>query len=189
MASTKFFHQLSTPIKTFLSMRAPRRSGDSQEIPITFRIALNGNNIRSAPKFIQSAYQEIQNGADMVSLKKEFENVNVDLYNLPENKKANFRLPRLHLQKLAVKETQNSEGDTSTVLTFETIYPWDSAIWQYLGEHYATDVFTRFDSAQATLLDLQEQEDEEEADEKQGELPEGEEEEEEEEEEEAEATA
>jgi hypothetical protein len=170
MAQTKFFHQLSTPIKTFFGMRAPRRANEKQEIPITFRIALNGNNIRSAPKFVQSAYQEIQNGADFVGLKKELDNVNVEIYNLPENKKPSFRLPRLHLQNLAVKETKNSEGDTSTMLCFETLYPWDSAVWEYLGERYSTDVFTRFDSAQATLLDLQEAEDETEND-KQEELP------------------
>ena len=158
MASTKFFHQLSTPIKTFINLRAPKRSNEKQEIPITFRIALNGNNIRSAPKFVQSAYAEIQNGADFVGLKKEIDNVNVELFNLAENKKPNFRLPRLHLEKLAVKEASNSEGDSSTVLTFETLYPWDEAVWQYLGEHYATDVFTRFDSAQATLLDIEEEE-------------------------------
>ena len=71
--------------------------------------------------------------------------------------------------KLAVKESKNSEGDASTVLSFETLYPWDKAIWEYLGEHYATDVFTRFDSAQATLLDIEEEEDEGEED--QPELP------------------
>jgi hypothetical protein len=156
MATTKFFHQLSAPIKTFLHMRTPKRAADKQEIPITFRISLNGNNIRSAPKFVQSAYQEIQDGADYVGLKKELENVNIEFYNLPDNKKPNFRLPRLHLSKLAVKEVSNSEGDVSQVLSFETMYPWDSEVWAYLGDHYATDVFTKFDSAQATLLDLEE---------------------------------
>ncbi len=58
--------------------------------------------------------------------KKELEKVNVEFYNLPENKKPNFRLPLLHLSKLAVKEVSNSEGDVSQVLSFETIYPWDS---------------------------------------------------------------
>jgi hypothetical protein len=169
MATTKFFHQLSTPIQTFIHLRAPKRNNEKQEIPITFRIALNGNNIRSAPKFVQSAYAEIQNGADFVGLKKEIENLNVELFNLAENKKPSFRLPRLHLQKLAVKESANSEGDTSTVLTFETMYPWDSAIWEYLGEHYATDVFARFDSAQATLLDIEEEDDK--GEEEQPELP------------------
>lgn len=170
MGQAKFFHQLATPIKTFIHLRAPRRSNEKQEIPITFRIALNGNNIRSAPKFVQSAYAEIQNGADLVGLKKELDNVNVELFNLAENKKPSFRLPRLHLEKLAVKESKNSEGDASIVLTFETLYPWDSAVWEYLGEHYATDIFTRFDSAQATLLDIEE-EDEKGEDEAQPELP------------------
>jgi hypothetical protein len=153
MAATKFFHLLAKPIPTTIGMRSPKRSGDKQEIPITFRIALDGNNVRSAPPFVRSAYEEINNGADSVGLKKEIENVNVEIYNLPEAKKASFRLPRLHLQKLAVKETANSEGDTQTVLAFETLYPYDSAVWKYLGEHYSITVFLRFDSAQASLLD------------------------------------
>jgi hypothetical protein len=157
MAATKFFHQLAQPIKTFIHLRAPKRNNDKQEIAITFRIALNGNNIRSAPKFIQSAFAEVQNGASSVELKREIENVNVEIYNLPENKKPNFRLPRLHLAKLAVKEVLNSESDAAQVLCFETVYPWDSAVWEYLGEHYASDVFLKFDSAQATLLDLEEE--------------------------------
>lgn len=168
MASAKFFHQLKDPIPTFLHMRAPKRNGDKAELAITFRIALNGNNVRSAPPFVRSAYDEIQNGADSVGLKKELENVNVELFNLPENKRCNFRLPRLHLMKLAVKETENSEGDTATVLCFETLYPWDRAVWEYLGEHYASTVFAKFDSAQANLLDEQEENE----DEDQGELEE-----------------
>ena len=163
MASTKFFHQLKVPIATTLGLRAPKRNQDKAEIPITFRIALDGNNVRSAPPFVRSAYDEIQNGANSVSLKKELENVNVELYNLPENKRASFRLARIHLQRMAVKEVRNSEGDATTVLSFETVYPWDREIWSYLGDHYATTVFTRFDSAQASLLDeeeLQEGEDE-----------------------------
>lgn len=171
MANTKFFHQLKDPIPTFLHMRAPKRNGDKQELAITFRINLNGNNVRSAPPFVRSAYDEIQNGANSVGLKKELENVNVELFNLPENKRCNFRLPRLHLSNLAVKETANSEGDSATVLCFETLYPWDRAVWEYLGEHYASTVFAKFDSAQANLLDeVGEEEDE------QAELPESEEE-------------
>lgn len=171
MATTKFFHKLADPIRTTLHMKTPQRKGDDRNIPITFRIALNGNNVRSSPPFVQSAYKEIQNGADLVGLKKEIENVNVELYNLPENKKPSFRLPRLHLTNLAVKETSNSEGDSQTVLSFETLYPWDRAVWEYLGEHYASDVFTKFDSAQANLLDMDEDGDEEEEDEDQPELP------------------
>lgn len=160
MAATKFFHQLRDPIPSIIGMRAPKRSGDKAEVAITFRIILNGNNVRSAPPFVKSAYEEIQNGADSVGLKKELENVNVEIFNLPENKRASFRLPRLHLTKLAVKETANSEGDTQTVLSFETAYPWDKAVWEYLGEHYATTVFLKFDSAQASLLDEQDEEEE-----------------------------
>jgi hypothetical protein len=161
MATTKFFHKLSTPSRTYLHMKTPQRKGDERNIPITFRIVLDGNNVRSSPPFVQSAYKEIQNGADYVGLKKELENVNVEVFNLPENKKPSFRFPRLHLKKLAVKETSNSEGDSQTVLSFETLYPWDRAVWEYLGEHYASDVFTKFDSAQANLLDLDDEEEEE----------------------------
>jgi hypothetical protein len=47
------------------------------------------------------------------------------------------------------------------VLCFETLYPWDRAVWEYLGEHYASTVFSKFDSAQANLLDEQENDNEE----------------------------
>lgn len=164
MATTKFFHKLKTPIRTMIGLRAPKRAGDKQEIPITFRIALDGNNVRSAPPFVQSAYTEVQNGADFVGLKKELENVNVECFNLPEHKRSNFRFPQLHLSKLAVREVKNSEGDTATVLTFETVFPWDKAVWEYLGEHYSSDVFLRFDSAQANLLDMDEKETDEDPD-------------------------
>lgn len=169
MAQVKFFHKLAKPIPAIIGMGAPKRSGDNQSIPIKFRIALDGNNVRSAPQFVQSAYKEIQNGADEVSLKKELENIDVDIFNLPENKRPNFRLPRLYLQDLVVTEAKNSEGDVATVLSFKTIYPWDKAIWEYLGDHYSTTVFLKFDSAQGSLLDESEKDEEEPA---QADLPE-----------------
>ena len=159
MATTRFFHKLSVPIKTFLSMGSPKRSGDKQEITIKFRIALNGNNIRSAPKFVQQGYEAVQGGADLWHTPRELDNVNVEIYNLAETKRANFHLPRLHLTNFSVEEMKNSEGDSSVMLKFETDYPWDKAVWEYLGDHYSTDVFTRYDSAQATLLDLEEEQD------------------------------
>jgi len=119
-------------------------------------MGLNGNTIRSAPKFVQSAYAEIQNGADMVGLKKEFDNVNVELFNISTKKRCDFKLPRLHLEHLSVKEVKNSEGDVSTVLCFETEYPFDTDVWSYLGDHYATTVWAKFDSAQASLVELEE---------------------------------
>lgn len=159
MGQPKFFHQLKDPLKLFFGMKNPKRSEQAdRQLVLTFRVALNGNNVRSSPKFVQSAYDEIKNGADYVGLKKELENVNVDLFNLEEKKRPDFKLPMLHIEKMCVKEVKNSQGDTSIVLCFEAQYPWDESIWDYLGDHYSTDVWARFDSAQATLMDLEEAE-------------------------------
>jgi hypothetical protein len=87
---------------------------------------------------------------------------------LEERKTPNIRLPRLLLTKLAVKEVKNSEGDASIVFTFQTVYPWDRTIWEYLGEHYQTEVWATFDPAQAELLETDD--DAKEEDEDQGEL-------------------
>jgi hypothetical protein len=166
----KFFHKLDTPIPVLIHLKTPRRNAQQdRHIPITFRLPLNGNTVRSAPPFIKSAYEEIKNGADFVGLKKELENLDVELFNLAENKRPAIRLPRLHLTGLAVKEVKTSENDTAITLTFQTLYPWDPAIWEYLGDHYGTEVYAKFDAAQATLVDV---EDEGAEDEEQAELPE-----------------
>ena len=162
----KFFKGIK--VQVFVGSPRAKRSGDEQNITIPFRIALDGNTVRSCPPFVKGAFDEIKNGADFVGLKKEIENIDMHIFNLEERKTPNIRLPRLLLTKLAVKEVKNSEGDASIVFTFQTVYPWDRTIWEYLGEHYQTDVWATFDPAQAELLETDD--DAKEEDEDQGEL-------------------
>jgi hypothetical protein len=156
MPAAKFFHNVMTQVHLGAPRAQRNKKGDPTLI-IPFRIPLNGNTVRSAPDFIRSAYDGIKDkGAKNTALEKEFDNIDMDIFNLQENRRANQRLPRLRLTNLVVKKTKNSEGDWSTVLSFQTEYPWDSAIWEYLGQHYKTDVFAKFDAAQASLLDAAE---------------------------------
>jgi hypothetical protein len=56
------------------------------------------------------------------------------------------------------------------VLTFKVVYPMDWGVLKFLSTHFDGDVFLRFDSAQASLLDLADVEKDEEEDDEQGEL-------------------
>jgi hypothetical protein len=97
-------------------------------------------------------------GEDHVGIKKEIENINVEVFSLPESKKVDRRLKALYLTNLAVKEISSGKGDISIVLTFQSEQEWDEAIWRWLGENYGTDVFLEFDAAQASLLDIEDME-------------------------------
>jgi hypothetical protein len=158
---TKFFHQLE-PIMCFLDMKAPRRQKQKQEVTLLFRMALDGNKVRSAPDFIQTAYDGVKEHAEsLVELKKEVDKVDIAIFELPNKRqRATFELNSARIQDIAVKEIRSGKGDPSIALTFSTIFPWDSDLWRFLGKHYKTDVFLKFDSAQATLLDLEDEEEE-----------------------------
>jgi hypothetical protein len=159
MAAQKFFHGLK--VKTFVDILKPKRDGDEKTLTITFRIGLNGNTVRSAPKFVQTAYKAVNEDAcDLYGITKEFDKINTECFTLEEHKKPEIHLAALHFEKLAVLKTKNSEGDESIVLKFQSELSWNSALWSWIGDHYASDIWVKFDSAQATLLDLEESEDE-----------------------------
>jgi hypothetical protein len=157
----KFFHGVK--VQTHINMLKPKRSGDddNKSVVITFRIPLNGNTVRSAPKVIQGAYDCIEkDSCDNYGITKEFDKIDAEFYALEEHKRPELKLSALHFEKLAVLRTENAEGDPCTVLTFQTEYPWDSTIWTWLGDHYGTDVWVSFDSAQGILLDIEVEDDE-----------------------------
>lgn len=156
---TKFFHQLE-PIMCFIDMKAPRRQKQKQEVTLMFRMALDGNKVRSAPDFIQTAYDGVKDHAEsLVELKKEIDKVDISVFELPNKRQRSiFDLSAARIVSIAVKEIRSGKNDPSIVLTFETVYPWDNDLWRFLGKHYKTDVFLKFDSAQATLLDLEDEE-------------------------------
>lgn len=146
-------------LQVFVNMRAPKRNGNGdRKVTLTFRIPLDGNTVRSAPEEVQIAYKGVkESGQEDVALRKEIENMYADVFPNPDNKRANIRLRSLYLTNLDVKEVKNSEGDRSVVLTCESEVEWDGALWEWLGANFRTDVFIEFDSAQATLLDVEEE--------------------------------
>lgn len=162
MPDARFFHQIK-PIKTRIGMKAPKR--DKKEkgiIPILFRMGLDGNVVRSGPDVVKRAYHEIEDGASSSSeLPKIVEGVSIQVYDTDSSKRPAFSLENITLDKLAVSQTENSEGDKAVVLTFETEYPYESDIWNKMGRYFKTDVFLVFDSAQASLLDAPVEEEEE----------------------------
>lgn len=150
-----FFHNL-TPVRAFIHMKVPRKDKkDKRQLTITFRMGLNGNLIRSAPDFIQTAYAGVKDHAEsLVEIKKEIEGVSIAMLETDKSKRATETLDNVSIEGLAVKEIKSSKGDPSIVLTFQTVYPYDTSIWRFLGTHYAGDVFLQFDAQQASLLDL-----------------------------------
>lgn len=155
MAGVKFFN--SRKIKLFVGYpRGKRNKDQDRTLVIPFRVALDGQIVRSAPDFVKRAFDEIKDGADFVGLKKELENIDCDIFALEEHKRPAVKFARLHLKKLSVGEVKNGEGDTATVLSFSTEYPWDEVVWGFLGDRYKTDVWAQFSSAQASLLDVTE---------------------------------
>lgn len=166
MPDIKFFHQLADPLMAFIDMKAPRRTSGKtkkQSLSILFRMPLNGNSIRSAPEFIRTAYEGVKdNGERLVELKKELDGVEIIVFELP-----NKRQKKIHdfgacrLENLAVKEIKSGKGDPSIVLTFESAMPLpDHGLFRFMHDHYKTEVFLRFDSTQASLLELPDVEDE-----------------------------
>lgn len=161
--ATKFFS--NRKVQLFVGYpRGKRNKEGERNLVIPFRVTLDGQIVRSAPEFVKHAFEEIKSGCGLYEIKKEVENIDCEIFSLEEHKRPTIRLPRLHLRKLSVGEVKNSEGDTSTVLSFQTEYPWDEVVWKFLGDRYKTDVWAQFDPAQATLLDVEENgaEDEEE---------------------------
>jgi hypothetical protein len=154
MADARFFHKLK-PIKTRIGMKAPKRDKkDKGIIPITFRMGLDGNNVRSGPEVVKRAYHEIEDGASSeTEIPKIVEGVSVHIFDTDSSPKPNFSLESVTLERLAVSQTENSEGDKAVVLTFETEYNYESEIWAKMGRFFKKDVFLAFDSAQASLLD------------------------------------
>jgi hypothetical protein len=158
----KFFHGIK--VQTHVNMLKPKRSGpdDIKTVVITFRVPLNGNVVRSAPAVVKAAYEAVdKDSCDNYGITKEFDKIDSEFYVLEEHKRPEMKLPALHFQKLAVVRTENSQGDPCTVLTFQTEYPWDKGIWEWLGDHYGTDVWLSFDSAQGVLIDIEPEEGEE----------------------------
>lgn len=146
-------------LQVFVNLKAPKRNNNGdRKVTMTFRIPLDGNTVRSAPAEVQTAYEGVKTqGQAEVALRKEIENMFADVFPNPDNKRANMRLRGLYLTNLDVKEVKNSEGDKSVVLTCESEMEWNGALWEWLGANYRTDVFIEFDSAQATLLDVEEE--------------------------------
>lgn len=153
-------------MQTHIQMKAPKRNQEGErQVVIQFRIGLNGNTVRSAPDVVKHAYDGVlTKGQRDDALEKEIENIDIDVFPLPESKKANIKLKGLYLQNLAVKKVKTSKGDTAIALTFEAEYEWNEVVWRWLGDVYKTDVFLEFDPAQASLLDIQDEEEEEDAD-------------------------
>ncbi len=153
--TASFFHKIA-PIETFLGApRARRDKKDKRQVTLPFRMTLNGNIIRSAPDFIQTAYFGVKDhGEDLVSLKKVISGVDIQIYLSEKLRSSEFDLTEVDLVKLAVKEINSSKGDPSIVLTYEVVYPWEASLWRFLGVHYATKVWLKFDAEQASLLDL-----------------------------------
>ena len=154
---TKFFHRLSTPLRAFVEMKAPRRNKkDDPFVALLFRMGLNGNNIRSAPDFLQTAYAGVaDHGESKVELKEQIDNVSIDLHETAETKRAALDLSSVTITDLVVKEIKSSKGDPSVVLTFQVEYPIELSLWKWLQTHFKRDTFLVFDSTQATLLDLE----------------------------------
>jgi hypothetical protein len=153
--SEKFFHLVS-PIETFIHMKTPRRDKkQKRQLTITYRLSLDGNNIRSAPDFVQTAYEGVkEHGERLVELKKEVQGLEIDILELPKNKSAMWNMASVTLENLAVKEISSGKGDTSIVLTCQSLVDWDGGLWKFMGARYGTTVYLRFDSSQASLLDL-----------------------------------
>lgn len=179
---TKFFHQLGQLQRSWIHVGSfLKKKKDDRFFTIKFRMPLNGNNVRSAPHPIQTAYNVVEgDGLCDGSIRQVIENVHVEIYATDSSKRAAEELTSATISNMAVKEISSGKGDKSIVLTFDIVYPMDQGVLKFLSTHFAGDVFLRFDSAQASLLDLADVEKEEE-DDSQGELiDEGEEEEEEE---------
>jgi len=152
----RFFHNLA-PIRTYLHMKSPRKGADDERVfTLMFRMTLNGNLIRSAPDFVQTAYDGVQeHDEDYVGIKQAIEGVNIDLFETDKNKNPSLQLGDVTIDTLEVKEIRSGKGDPSIVLTFQVEYPVEREVWNYIRTHYAGDVFMVFDSAQASLLDLE----------------------------------
>jgi len=153
--SEKFFHQVS-PIETFIHMKTPRRDKkQKRQLTITYRLSLDGNNIRSGPPFVQTAYEGVkEHGERLVEIKMEVQGLEVEILELPKNKSALWNMGSVTLENLAVKEIKSGKGDTAIVLTCQSLVDWDPGLWKFMGQRYGTTVYLRFDSSQASLLDL-----------------------------------
>lgn len=170
MGDVKFFHQLK-PIQTRIGMKAPKRDKKEKGIlPITFRMGLDGNVVRSGPDAVKRAYHEIEDGTcTEYKVPKIVEGAGIEVYDTETSKKPTFRLENVTLENLVVQQTENSEGDKAVVLCFDLEYPAEAEVWQKMRIYYKRDVWLVFDSAQASLLDKPAEE-EEESDNKQMEL-------------------
>lgn len=165
----KFFHQLD-PIQCFMHMKAPRKNKKGDKfITATFRMPLDGNRVRSAPDFVQGAYNDVKdNGVYAAMLKQAIRELEIEIWEVPNprGKKPSFVLESAEVSNLAVKEILSSKGDPSYVLTFEVLYDFDSRLWTLMGRCYGGDVFLVFDASNATLFEKEDAA----ADEEQGEL-------------------
>jgi hypothetical protein len=152
----KFFHDLA-PIRVHLHMKAPHLDGaDERMVTMLFRMTLNGNLIRSAPDFVQEAYDNISGHmADYVGIPAAIESVTVDIFETDKQKNSSLTLADITITNLEVKEIKSSKSDPSVVLTFQIDYPAEADVWRFLRTHYGMDAFLVFDSAQAHLLALE----------------------------------
>jgi hypothetical protein len=171
MPDAKFFHQLK-PIKARIGMKAPKRDKkDKGILPITFRMGLDGNIVRSGPDVVKRAYHEIEDGASVSSeLAKIVEGASIQVYDTDTSRKPSFPLENVTLEKLVVQQTENSEGDKAVVLCFELEYPAEAEVWQKMRIYFKRDVWLVFDSEQASLLDAPAEEEEKKEESKQIEL-------------------
>jgi hypothetical protein len=164
----KFFHNLK-PIRVHMHMKAPRREKEDPWLTLLFRMTLDGNLVRSAPDFIQTAYDGIaEHDEDHVGLKRAIENVTIEIHET-DRTKVTQTLSDVMVYNMEVKEIESSKGDPSIVLTFQVDYPAEAELWRFMRTHFAMEAFVVFDSAQAFLLALEE-EPKKKDDEKQGAL-------------------
>lgn len=162
---TRFFHDLE-PIRANIHMKAPTKSSDDERwLTLLFRMTLNGNLVRSAPESIQTAYEGIaKHDEDYVGIKQAIESVTVALYETDKTKNPTQRLHDVTIDNLEVKEIKSGKNDYSIVLTFQIDHLADADLWRFMRTHYGYDVFIVFDSAQASLLNLDDEKAEPESD-------------------------
>jgi hypothetical protein len=151
----RFFHDLA-PIRSGIHMKAPRKDAEDERLmTLMFRVALNGNLVRSAPACVQTAFEGVSDhDEDLVSISQLIENVNIAIFETDRSKGSSLELNDVTISKLEVKEIRSGKGDPSIVLTFQVEYPAEREVWAFMRTHYAGDVFLVFDSAQASLLNL-----------------------------------
>lgn len=126
-----------------------------------FRLKLQGNNVKSAPKFIQEAYASIKNTAaaiDEMKLLQEVEEQDIDIFNLPDAPSATLRIQTVDVAKISLERGENAD----IFMLFRVVVPMDSVIGEFCVEQFGTDKWIEFSESQAEMFTEEAQEAEEE---------------------------